>query len=123
MTSEAAHGRITTPVLARPFAMSTPPAIDRSPPPVQFGLRTLFIGTAVCAVLILVLQQIGAAWGTLVVWLLLLAAAHVVANVRGARLRGSPTLDEESEAHAPVAARIAPLATGELCAPATQLRD
>jgi uncharacterized membrane protein len=109
---------------------SGPPAVDSTmsklqnnesvvPGAMQFSTRTLLAGIGACAVLILVMQQMGAVWSTALIWILLLIAAHVAANVRGSRLssehdaiRSQP---EISDSYAPGPAIQ--------FAPATQLRD
>jgi hypothetical protein len=53
--------------------------------PLQFSMRTLLLSMAGVAVLVVVCQRIGPLWGTALVWFLILVAAHVAANSRGAR--------------------------------------
>jgi len=64
---------------------------DRTLKPPQFTLRTLLVFTAVVAVLLAVMNTIGAMWSLALVFLLVLAAAHVVGNSLGTKLReGAP---------------------------------
>ena len=79
----------------------------------QFSTRTLLGGIAGCAVLILVMQQVGAVWSTAIIWFLLLIVAHVAANVRGSRLSSDsgaprPPAEISGSGSCDVAARFAP---------------
>lgn len=51
----------------------------------QFGTRSLLIGTTACALIALVFQRFGAVSGVALVWFLILAGAHVAANAFGTR--------------------------------------
>jgi hypothetical protein len=89
------------------------------PGAMQFSTRGLLVGIGVCAVLILVMQQVGAVWSTAMIWILLLIAVHVAANVRGSRLASERNAIrsqvEITDSYAPDPAIR--------CAPATRLRD
>ncbi|MBL9122429.1 MAG: hypothetical protein JNG90_02275 [Planctomycetaceae bacterium] len=56
------------------------PPPGRAASPWQFGLRTLLLLMASISVLLLVLGIIGLAWSVVVIWFLLLVAAHVAGN-------------------------------------------
>jgi len=94
------------------------------PARLQFGTRGLLVGTAVCAVLVLVFQRLGPVWGTSAAWFLMLAAAHVLANVHGSRrLADRESLDGAAD---PAILDLSSPDAREraiLCAPATRLRD
>jgi len=83
----------------------------------QFGTRALFGGVTACALLLLVLQRVGLMWSVFIVWFLILAAAHVVANAFGTHHAVRRTITGISAEPVPH--------SGEdvRCAPATQLRD
>ena len=78
--------------------MQTPPAEhahDAGPAPLQFRLKTLLILMALAAGLFAALQRVSAPLGAVLIWSVLLIAAHVMANALGTR----------STAHAPTFAR------------------
>ncbi|HEV7221218.1 MAG TPA: hypothetical protein VGN42_00855 [Pirellulales bacterium] len=53
--------------------------------PLQFGLRTMFAVVACLGALFGVMGMVGPVWSTILVWFLLLALAHVIANCWGSR--------------------------------------
>ncbi len=56
--------------------------------PLQFGLRTLFLGvTAMCALLAL-MGAAGGFWSVMITWFLILVAIHVSANAWGTKAAG-----------------------------------
>ncbi len=67
--------------------------------PFQFGLRALFLATACLSALFAVMTFIGPMWSTVLIWFLLLASLHVVANAWGTRgwRRDGESADDESE--------------------------
>jgi hypothetical protein len=101
------------------------PKVDRADTStLQFGTRSLLVGTALCALLVLVLQHLGAVWGMTVVWFMVLVAAHVLANARGAhKSRGAIGLEEADITGAGGSRLPTPIDVARACAPATQLRD
>jgi hypothetical protein len=107
------------------LTMSQDPINDRAAASaLQFGTRTLLIGTALCAVLVLVLQHVSAVWGMTILWLLLLIAAHVAANMRGAHKSREASGFERSEANGAGFSIVhRPMDVAQACAPATRLRD
>lgn len=86
--------------------------------PLQFGTRTVLVGTALCAVLFLILRHVSVLWGATLVWFLVMAAAHVAANVGGSHGYGGPRRASDLDDTPP-----APLARRIRYAPATRLRD
>jgi ABC-type xylose transport system permease subunit len=56
--------------------------------PWQFRVRTTLIVLAAASVLFTILRMVGILWSVIVVWMLLLVAAHVIANAWGTRQRG-----------------------------------
>jgi hypothetical protein len=88
--------------------------------PLQFGTRTLFAAVAAFAVLVVVLEHVGTIWAVVIVWFLVLIAAHVAANVRGSfysseREKRASRAEEDAFASASIGALIR-------FAPATRLR-
>ncbi len=85
----------------------------------QFSTRTLLSVVTACAVLLLVFQTVGPMWSMLIVWFLILGAAHVVANAFGSHQIADSARRTAAE-NATTSRR-----PGEVvrCAPATQLRD
>ncbi|HVU88951.1 MAG TPA: hypothetical protein VHD36_16625 [Pirellulales bacterium] len=80
----------------------------------QFGTRSVLIGTAGCALIALVFQRFGATAGVSLVWFLILAAAHVAGNAFGTRQTAqAPRPPRESPGSDPMIRY----------APATPLRD
>jgi hypothetical protein len=79
-------------------------------PPIQFGLRSLLIWIAASSVLLAVLSRVSAVWACVVLWGLLLVAAHVFGNACGtkrqsrARRRATPSGCEQ---HPPLLADLA----------------
>jgi hypothetical protein len=57
------------------------------PRPFQFHLRTLLAMVAMLGVLLAIMGQIGVVWSVVLVWLVLLIAAHVIGNAFGTRLK------------------------------------
>ena len=55
--------------------------------PWQFRVRTTLIVLVVASVLFTILRMVGILWSVIVVWILLLVAAHVIANAWGTRQR------------------------------------
>jgi hypothetical protein len=53
--------------------------------PFQFGLRALLLAMACLSVLFSVMSLVGPMWSTILVWFLVLVAAHVVGNSWGSR--------------------------------------
>jgi len=107
------------------LTMSHVPTTDRPDASVlQFGTRTLLVGTALCALLVLVLQHVNALLGMTILWFLVLVAAHVAANARGAHKSRQTSRSERPEmtdADSSWSPRPADVAL--VCAPATRLRD
>jgi hypothetical protein len=60
---------------------------DATLKPPQFSLRSLMIGTTVLAALLTVMTALGTVWSLAILFLVLLAAAHVLGNSLGTRLR------------------------------------
>lgn len=89
--------------------------------PLQFTSRTMFVVVAGCALLFAVIHAVGPLWGTAIVWLLLLVAAHVAGNLHGAHRRSSGPNDVSSNSESPPA-QARPVAIEAVCAPATRLR-
>ncbi len=86
--------------------------------PLQFGTRTLLVGTAACAVLFLILRHVSALWGATLVWFLVMVAVHVAANVRGSHGHGAAPRDPDHD-DAPLYQQPQRIRY----APATRLRD
>jgi hypothetical protein len=90
----------------------------------QFGMRAMLLWVAAFAALFAVLRKVGPVWQAMILWFVVLVAAHVVANVWGSRFVGrrrrlEPDTDGVSKGHAPPVAwteRIPPR-----FAPATRL--
>ncbi|HEV3005744.1 MAG TPA: hypothetical protein VGX78_14855 [Pirellulales bacterium] len=84
--------------------------------PFQFGLRTLLLWVAALAALFAVLGKVGPVWQVVIVWLLVLAAVHVLANAWGSRAGAArhmpdPASDDkrgEAKSVAPCPPRFAP---------------
>ena len=77
--------------------LPTPENDDPAGRPFQFGLRALFVATACLGALFAAMNVVGPVWSTILVWFLILASLHVVANAWGSRgwRRGDETeLDE-----------------------------
>jgi hypothetical protein len=90
--------------------------------PFQFGLRALLLAMACLSVLFTVMSLVGPMWSTILVWFLVLAAAHVVGNCWGSRSWGADESTLGEEAESPVSERLA--ARGPLLEmSATQLRE
>src|SRR5947207_13275202 len=72
----------------------------------QFGLRTLLLWVAALAALFAVLGRVGPVWQAVIVWLLVLVAAHVSGNFRGSlagrrRATQAPDHGEQHSQHRP----------------------
>ena len=90
----------------------------------QFGTRTLLLGIAACAVLLVVLQHVGPVWGLMILWFLVLAAAHVAANARGSRHLADACAPDRARTNADEFSAVSRQPAVALCfAPATGLRD
>ncbi|HEV3022783.1 MAG TPA: hypothetical protein VGX76_09950 [Pirellulales bacterium] len=84
--------------------------------PFQFGLRTMLLWVAALAALFAVLGKVGPVWQAVIVWLLVLAAVHVLANTWGSRIGAArhhpePASDDksgEAKSVAPCPPRFAP---------------
>jgi hypothetical protein len=67
--------------------------------PFQFGLRAMLLWVAALGALFAVLGKVGPVWQVVIVWFLVLAAVHVLANVWGSRFsrrRAVPDCDDMS---------------------------
>jgi hypothetical protein len=91
---------------APPVAVAATASSEADPPPIQFGLKTLFVLLSLCGVLFAVLGRLSVVWGIALVWLVLLIAAHFAASAVGTR----------ASAHAPSRRRLLPHADGDLVA-------
>lgn len=67
----------------------------------RFRLRTLFLLMAGMSVLFMVMQKVGVAGSVLIIWALLLTAAHVVANAWGERRRSQQSHAASVQSMAP----------------------
>ena len=72
----------------------------------QFGMRAMLLWVAALAALFAVLGKVEPVWQVVIVWFVVLAAAHVVANAWGSRFGGRPRhaepyLDVASEGSEP----------------------
>ena len=96
---------------------------DRTPTvrrPFQFGLRAMFLAMACLSALFATISVVGPMWSTILVWFLVLAAAHVVGNRWGSQGWTIGAADEEAELDGrPLAAATIPPAE----TPATRLRE
>ncbi len=81
----------------------------------------LLAGIAACAVLLIVFERVGLLWSVAILWLLLLAAAHVAANAFGSR--NIADAQRRTSYDAASGATSNPVDVATQCAPATQLRD
>lgn len=96
-----------------------PPAARR---PLQFGLRGMFLAMACLSALFATMGIVGPMWSTVLVWFLVLALAHVVANRWGSQgwdFDNSPPAISGPADLAPPLAAPAPPAD----APTTQLGE
>ncbi|HUY32400.1 MAG TPA: hypothetical protein VMV69_06435 [Pirellulales bacterium] len=91
----------------------------------QFGLRAMLLWVAAFGALFAVLGKVGPVWQVVIVWFVMLASAHVLANVLGSQFgdkrRAGPDGDVVSGGREPpgVGARCIP----PRFAPATRLRE
>jgi hypothetical protein len=90
--------------------------------PLQFGTRTLLAGVAALAVLLVVLQQVGTIWAVVIVWFLILVAAHVAGNVRGSLHASEPPAEHPGSAASEDAPARPGIDSPIRFAPATRLR-
>ena len=79
----------------------TPEKSESDRRPLQFGLRAMFAAVACLAVLFSVMGMIGPIWSTILVWFLLLALAHVIANCWGSRGWRTTAAEEAGKADGP----------------------
>lgn len=101
------------------FAEPHDDSAHRLPTLPRFSLLTLLIVMASISVLFAVMQRIGTAGSVLLVWGLLLIAAHVLANAWGSRRRSRQALENQSS---PAPTPWQPVPTSAH-APATRLRE
>jgi hypothetical protein len=63
---------------------------QNAPTRFQFGLRAMLLWVAAFAAFFAVLGKVSPVWQAVIVWFVVLAAAHVVANAWGSRIGGPP---------------------------------
>ena len=93
--------------MTEPIFRTTPVTIAG---PWQFGLRTMFVLMASISVLLLIMGLVGLIWSGVLVWFLLLVAAHVVGNSWSKRDRTHTAQQVLADAAAVSTDRPAPLA-------------
>lgn len=89
---------------------------DEGPPPIQFRLTSFLAAMTVVGALFALISRVNAVWGAALVWLALLAGAHVAATVWGstATARSSRRKAAESAHRTPVDAQSAVVPTTRL---------
>jgi hypothetical protein len=89
--------------------------------PWQFRVRTTLIVLVAASVLFTILRMVGILWSVIVVWMLLLVAAHVIANAWGTRQR-SRRASQRAVTDIAASQRSIDAEFKEQLAPATRLR-